>query len=207
MIPIRECGEPLVDLRKACPGVVIDLGRERMEKEGTAYLRKTVAEMINEALWHLPQGMTFIIRDAWRPQKVQKDIFELFVGRFSERNPNKSKEEIVKDVGAFVAPFEGPEVSGHLTGGAVDLRLWKDGKRIPMRSEDLSYEENSQSNQPKLHDYLRKNREIMFRALAKAGLSNYPKEFWHWSYGDLWWAKRLGKKFAIYGPVSRKDQV
>jgi len=204
MIPIRECGEPLVDLRKACPGVVIDLGRERMEKEGTAYLRKTVAEMINEALWHLPQGMTFIIRDAWRPQQVQKDIFDLFVGRFSERDPSKSKEEIVKSVGEFVAPFEGPEVSGHLTGGAVDLRLWKDGKRIPMRSEDLTYEENSLSNQPKLHDYLRKNREIMFRALAKAGLSNYPKEFWHWSYGDVWWAKRLGKEFAMYGVISRK---
>lgn len=95
-----------MDLRKACPGVVIDLGRERMEKEGTAYLRKTVAEMINEALWHLPQGMTFIIRDAWRPQQVQKDIFDLFVGRFSERDPSKSKEEIVKSVGEFVAPFE-----------------------------------------------------------------------------------------------------
>ncbi len=86
----------------------------------------------------------------------------------------------------------------------MDLRLWKDGKRIPMRSEDLTYEENSLSNQPKLHDYLRKNREIMFRALAKAGLSNYPKEFWHWSYGDVWWAKRLGKEFAMYGVISRK---
>lgn len=202
MIRIRECGEPLVDLRKACPGVVVALGEERMEKEETAYLRKTVAEMINRACWELPQGMTFIIRDAWRPQHVQKSIFDAFIERFSVREPNKSIEEIREQVRRFVAPYEGEHVSGHMTGGAVDLRLWKNGKRIPMRSEDLTYEENSQSIQPKLQRYLQKNRELMFRTLEKVGLSNYPKEFWHWSYGDYWWAKRNGKTEAIYGPIS-----
>jgi D-alanyl-D-alanine dipeptidase len=203
MIRIRECGEPLVDLRKVCPGVVIDLGEERMEKEKTAYLRKSVAEMINRACWELPKGMTFIIRDAWRPRHVQKDIFDAFMDRFQSRDPERPVEEIREEVETFVAPYEGPNVSGHMTGGAVDLRLWKHGKRIPMRSEDLSYEENAQSVQPKLQKYLQKNRELMFRTLEKVGLTNEPKEFWHWSYGDYWWAKRNGKSEAIYGPVDR----
>jgi D-alanyl-D-alanine dipeptidase len=203
MISIHECGEPLVDLRKACPGVVIDLGRERMEKEKTAYLRKTVAEMINRARWELPKGMTFIIRDAWRPRHVQKDIFDAFTDRFQARNPEKPLEEIREDVKQFVAPFDGPNVSGHMTGGAVDLRLWRNGKRIPMRSKDLTYEENALSIQPKLQRYLQKNRELMFHVLEKAGLTNYPKEFWHWSYGDYWWAKRHGKDEAVYGLIDR----
>jgi D-alanyl-D-alanine dipeptidase len=201
MILIRECGEPLVDLRKACPGVVLDLGRERMEKEKTAYLRKSVAEMINRARWELPKGLTFVIRDAWRPQEVQKDIYDAFIDRFRANDPKKPVEEIREQVKEFVAPFQGPHASGHMTGGAVDLRLWKNGKRIPMRSEDLTYEENAQSVQPKLPAYLQKNRELMFRVLEKVGLSNYPKEFWHWSYGDYWWARRNGKKEAIYGVV------
>ncbi|MBI3671473.1 dipeptidase, partial [Candidatus Azambacteria bacterium] len=50
-----------------------------------------------------------------------------------------------------------------------------------------------------------KNREIMFKVLRGAGLSNYPKEFWHWSYGDVWWAKRNKKKIAIYGLAKNKS--
>lgn len=42
----------------------------------------------------------------------------------------------------------------------------------------------------------------MFDALANAGLSNYPKEYWHWSYGDIQWAKRAGEKTAIYGVIN-----
>jgi len=36
----------------------------------------------------------------------------------------------------------------------------------------------------------------MFKVLEKVGFVNYPKEFWHWSYGDIYWAKI--KKKAIY---------
>jgi D-alanyl-D-alanine dipeptidase len=65
----------------------------------------------------------------------------------------------------------------------------------------LTYQENAKSNQTKLPKYIKKNRKIMFDALTKAGMSNYPKEYWHWSYGDLWWAERNQKEYAIYGPI------
>ena len=28
----------------------------------------------------------------------------------------------------------------------------------------------------------------MSRALSTAGFVNYPTEYWHWSYGDRYWA-------------------
>lgn len=196
MIKVKECGEPLVDIKKLCPDLVIDLGSCRMKKEKTAYLRKTAAEMVCKAKNHLPEGMTFVINDAWRSQYVQEKIFQGFVKRFS-----------IKEAKKYVAPFEGKYVSGHMTGGAVDLRIWKNGRKIPMKSSKLTYQENAKSFQPKLPLYIQKNRQIMFNALQKVGLSNYPKEYWHWSYGDIWWAKRNppagGKNIAIYGIVKK----
>ena len=129
MIKVKECGEPLVDIKKLCPDLVIDLGSRRMKKEKTAYLRKTVAEMVCKAKSHLPKGMTFVINDAWRPQYVQERIFQGFAKRFS-----------IKEAEKYVAPFEGRRVSGHMAGAAVDLRLWKNGRKIPMKSYKLTYQ-------------------------------------------------------------------
>lgn len=49
MINIKECNEPLVDIKKLCPNIKVDLGRRRIEKEKTAYLQKTAAEVILRA--------------------------------------------------------------------------------------------------------------------------------------------------------------
>ena len=204
MIRIKECGEPLIDIKKLCPDLVINLGSLRMKKEKTAYLRKTVAEMICQAKKYLPEDMTFIINDAWRPRYVQEEIFQQFIKHFKKRFFSWTASQIIKEVEKYVAPSKGKYASGHMTGGAVDLRLWRNGKKIPMNSSQLSYQENAKSFQSKLPAYMQKNRQVMFEALQKVGLSNYPKEYWHWSYGDTWWAKRNKKKVAIYGVIAEK---
>jgi D-alanyl-D-alanine dipeptidase len=38
-------------------------------------------------------------------------------------------------------------------------------------------------------------------AMRAAGFVNYPTEWWHWSYGDRYWAYLLGKPAAIFGAV------
>lgn len=202
MIKIKECGEPLVDLKKFCPDLIINLGTQR-KNEKTAYLRKAVAKMVCQAKKNLPPEITFIIGDAWRPQYIQENIFQGFINRFTKQHPGWSKSKIIKEVNKYVAPAKGKYASGHMTGGAVDLRLIKNGRKLPMKSSKLSYQENVQSWQPKLPKHLQKNRQIMFEALKKAGLTNYSKEFWHWSYGDTWWAKRNKKKTAIYGVINK----
>jgi len=201
MIIIKESKEPLVDLKKFCPGVIIDLAKWRRKKEKTAHLRRSVAKMINKAKNSLPKGMTFIIGDAWRPQYVQEEIYQSFIKRFTRKNPAWTKSRIIKEVDKYVAPAEGKFASGHMTGGAVDIRLIKNGRRVPMKSKRFTYQENALSVQPKLPKYIQGNRQTMFTALLKAGLSNYPKEYWHWSYGDIQWAQRNKKKIAIYGVI------
>jgi D-alanyl-D-alanine dipeptidase len=39
-------------------------------------------------------------------------------------------------------------------------------------------------------------------ALTGAGLVNYPTEWWHWSFGDRYWAYASGSA-ARYGPLDR----
>jgi zinc D-Ala-D-Ala dipeptidase len=51
----------------------------------------------------------------------------------------------------------------------------------------------------------RRNRRVLMTALAAAGLVNYPTEWWHWSYGDRYWALLTGQPAAIYGLVQAQD--
>ncbi|WP_329601537.1 MULTISPECIES: hypothetical protein [Burkholderia] len=41
----------------------------------------------------------------------------------------------------------------------------------------------------------------MIAALTRAGFTNYPSEWWHWSFGDRYWAVTQNESHAIYGPV------
>lgn len=56
-----------------------------------------------------------------------------------------------------------------------------------------------------LSDEARKTRDILAEALADTVLSNYPSEYWHWSFGDQGWAYRGGHEAAIYGPIMPSD--
>ena len=37
--------------------------------------------------------------------------------------------------------------------------------------------------------------------MSSTGLTNYPSEYWHWSYGDQGWAYRGGHPAALYGMI------
>lgn len=196
--------EPLVDVTKHCPGIKVQLDKRRMKVEKTALVRLTVAKKLHQAQKLLPRGMNFIIRDAWRPAYIQAGIYYDFVSKAKKRFPGHSEKETLAKINKFVAPWKGDNVSGHMTGGAVDIRLiGKNGKRIPMISRKLAYVENSQPIQLKLPKYIQANRKIMADALTRVGFYNNSAEYWHWSYGDFYWAKYTGNR-VIYGRADKK---
>lgn len=201
-IKIKENNEPLVDIKKFCPDVIIAIDKRRIKIEKTAYLRLGVAKMLRRAKKSLPKGINFIVADAWRPVYVQIAIYFWFVNKFQERYPHWPRKRVIREIEKYVAPWKGNNASGHMSGGAIDIRLVNSrGRKISMKSKKLSYQENALSIQKKLPGHIRRNREILFQAMRKAGFSNYPKEYWHWSYGDYHWAKRNHKLFAIYDAV------
>ena len=55
---------------------------------------------------------------------------------------------------------------------------------------------------PVPRDYSQRTpKKMKAAALRGAGLVNYPTEWWHWSYGDRYWALLTGAGHALYGPV------
>jgi zinc D-Ala-D-Ala dipeptidase len=48
----------------------------------------------------------------------------------------------------------------------------------------------------------RHHRDILAAAMNPSGFINYPAEWWHWSYGDRYWAFQAGHDTACYGPLS-----
>lgn len=55
---------------------------------------------------------------------------------------------------------------------------------------------------PEVSRHARANRELLASVLQGAGLVNYPTEWWHWSYGDRYWALVTGAPAALYGAVA-----
>jgi D-alanyl-D-alanine dipeptidase len=45
------------------------------------------------------------------------------------------------------------------------------------------------------------NRKLLIDVLSKVGFVNYPTEWWHWSYGDRYWAHQANSSHALYGSV------
>ena len=72
-----------------------------------------------------------------------------------------------------------------------------------MRSSKLSYKENATTFQPKLPNYIQRNRQLLYEVMTGVGFVNYPLEYWHYSYGDYYWAKANGVDSAIYGIMER----
>lgn len=62
----------------------------------------------------------------------------------------------------------------------------------PMEPENLTYMHSDY-----IKDIAKANREILIQCLEKVGFVNYPTEWWHWSYGDCYWAF-LNNCHAIY---------
>lgn len=197
---IKDNEEPLVDLKKECPALLFDLDKDRIKVEKSAFARATVAKMLNNAIKFLPPKMTFKLEDAWRPQHIQDKYFNWYLSFFGKKYPSWNKMKLINEVQKYVHPSKGKYASGHLTGGALDICLAdrRSGKRLPLKSKKMTFQENANSRQSNLPRYIQKNREIMFQSLLKAGFVNYEKEYWHWSYGDIRWAEITRNKRAIY---------
>ncbi len=59
--------------------------------------------------------------------------------------------------------------------------------------------EGSQTDHP-VPEPARYNRDLLAAAMDAAGFINYPAEWWHWSYGDRYWAFQTSRDTALYGP-------
>jgi D-alanyl-D-alanine dipeptidase len=98
-----------------------------------------------------------------------------------------------------------PAIAPHVSGAAIDLTLChEDGAELDMGTPVNASPEDSNDAcyfSAPVSPTARHHREILAAALGAAGLVNYPTEWWHWSYGDRYWALHTGHTHALYAPV------
>lgn len=213
-VPLEECGEPLVPCSLFPSRILVRSWYFGEGLDGSlpeAWLRESVFEKLISASRELPDGYHFVIWDGWRSLRLQASLFGILRGRIKEQEPGLSDEEAGRRASVFVAvPSTEPDsLSGHLSGGAVDLTISDDfGRYLDMGSgfdepTELSFTdyyeriENPDARQLKV----RANRRILRSLMSEAGLDNYPQEWWHFDYGNRNWAIRTGAPCAIYGYV------
>ncbi|MFK3980803.1 M15 family metallopeptidase [Micromonospora sp. NPDC050397] len=197
-IPVAECGEPLVDLRDVA-GFRID--PRLADAEGAfAHLRAGVVERLVTAQALLPAGLRFLVVEGYRPLALQEHYFQAHVGRLRERTPEAAESTLRRQASRYISP---PEVAPHVAGAAVDLTLCgPDGEEIWMGTEVNDTDTTAcHSDSTEIDERARGNRDRLAHVLREVGLVNYPSEWWHWSYGDRYWAYRTGSGQAGYGPV------
>ncbi|MFF4695726.1 nitrilase-related carbon-nitrogen hydrolase [Streptomyces chattanoogensis] len=200
-IPVRECGEDLVDVRTAAPALLVADGRQD-GRGAYAHLRTGVLRRLLAAQDALPDGLRLELLEGYRPPGLQRRYFEEYADELRAAHPGWDAARIHQAASRYVSP---PDIAPHSAGGAVDLTLvTADGGYVDMGTEINASPEESDgacyTGAPGLTPAARANRRVLSAALSAAGLVNYPTEWWHWSYGDRYWALMTGAEHALYGP-------
>ncbi|NGN63731.1 M15 family metallopeptidase [Streptomyces sp. A7024] len=199
-IPVAECGAPLVDVRDA--GLLVSDYRADAAA-AFARLRTGVVERLVEAERKLPDGLRLLFIEGYRPPALQRRYFASYAAELRAANPEWPEERVHTAASRYVSP---PEIAPHSAGAAVDLTLADaDGAQLDMGTRVNANPEESEgacyTAAPNIGAGARENRELLGAALGGAGLVNYGTEWWHWSYGDRYWALHTGAPAALYGEV------
>lgn len=193
--------EPLVDLR----GTAVRVDGRLADEEGAfAHLRQDVVRRLLVAQQALPAGFALLVVEGYRPPALQRRYFDEYVGRLRAEHPQLDAAALREQASAYISS---PEVAPHGTGGAVDLTLVSTGGvelelGTAVNASPLDTDGACCTDSPGVPAAARQLRNVLGSALSGAGLVNYPTEWWHWSYGERYWALHLGLATTRYGPVA-----
>lgn len=207
-IPIKENHESFVDLTKQS-ALAYGPSPEIPNNTNYTFLRKSVYEKLLLAQQALPKGIRFCIYEGYRSLDLQKMLFEKQYTATKKRHPDWSKNDIFKETTKLVSPVVNPDkttnIPPHSTGGAIDIYLLDEkGRPLEMGIHPKNWMQDkngelSLTSSLYISPTARTNRKIMGQVLSKEGFVNYPTEYWHWSYGDKYWAFVAKKPYALYG--------
>jgi D-alanyl-D-alanine dipeptidase len=201
-VPIIDNGDPVTDLNEYSE-IQVD---RRLANESSSFhrVRSSVAEKLVKAAQALPNGLRFLVIEGHRPLAQQSKHFSDYSAELKKRNPDWDAERIYNEASKYIAP---PEiVPPHSTGGALDITLVETGgKELDMGTKlnatPVECDNACFTDAQKISADAKKNRGILIKALSGAGFINYPTEWWHWSYGDRYWAFVTKRKTALFGSV------
>jgi D-alanyl-D-alanine dipeptidase len=167
----------LVDVRKAVPGVVVDIHYattnnftgQKLYPNDSCYLRRATAEKLARVQAQVRAlGFGLKIFDGYRPLSVQRKMWEVY--------PHP---------GYVADPKRG---SRHNRGAAVDLTLVNsNGVEVLMPSPFDSFTETAHRDSTNAPPEAIANRELLERVMVENGFEGLPTEWWH--FDDRNWRR------------------
>jgi D-alanyl-D-alanine dipeptidase len=211
-IPIVECHESLINLKNQ-QELQYGLPAEcELTAECYTKMRKTVFEKLCQAQNDLPHRWRFRLYEGFRSLKVQQMLFDEECQRVRERSPHLKSSEIFYEATRLVSPvinLNGTQnIPPHNTGGAVDVEIiTADAQLVDMGMAAKDWcnvdPELCLTDCNIISVSARQNRILLLDVMQAHGFINYPTEWWHFSYGDRYWAYHQNASQAIYGSVEK----
>lgn len=207
-IPIQENQDVLIDLKEE---LSILFGPSPEIENNTCYtkIRSGVFDRLVLAESLLPKNLRLCLYEGLRSLSLQEHLYETRWNKIKTLYPSWSDPEIYHEVIKMVSPvktLEGVQnIPPHATGAAVDVYLVDTISHLPVDMGILAKDwmldpegvlSKTDSNQ--ISKEAQKNRGILNQVMTQAGFVNYPTEYWHWSFGDRYWAWVSKKPYAIY---------
>lgn len=200
-LPVADCGEPMVSLRDE-PGLRFEVAADAGP---TGHLvRSGVRDRLLLAQAALPDDLHLLVVEGHRSVADQDRFFSAYQARLRAELPSLTEAEVYREASKFISPVT---VAPHCSGGALDLTVCRgDGTRLDLGTEIDATPVDSDNAcftaATNISSEAAANRKVMGEALRAGGFVNYPTEWWHWSYGDRYWAISTGAPASIYGPVT-----
>lgn len=193
-VPCKENGERLISLDKLRTHYRrTDSGVE------SVLVRESVYHKLCNVQKQLPKNVHLLIVEGYRRFAYQEEYFlkELLVQ--SKAHPTLEFEALLEQTHQFVAL---PSVSGHPTGGAIDLTLSYQDKEVDMGGEiaDFKHPHLLPTHSPHITAEQAKWRLLLLDLMMAEGFAPFYGEWWHFSYGDREWAAFYEQPAALYSP-------
>ena len=198
MSHVKECYEPLVDI-VAHPKILYN--ETTIEKP--VLLRREVANKLYKIADKLPDDIYIKIYSAYRSRMILEKLWKEEVDRITKENPEMYRGEVL-ELAKFKVTAPDTNMGGHDTGAAIDIALCdRNGKDLDFGTR---YHENSQAKSTVvLNAEQKQNRGYLLKLMKSQGFVQQPSQWWHYSYGDRYWATYKGRRHgAIYGSAEKE---
>ncbi len=204
-VALVECGERFVDLADPDASIAVDSSRRYISSKSPHFLkvRASLAARLVAAGKALPAPLRLCVTEGYRPLAAQRDYFNRHLAKLRAARAGLSDDALFMLASHYIAP---PDVAAHPTGAAIDLTLiGADGEPLDLgcvlNATDAESSGACYTDCAFISPAAARNRRLLVDAMRGAGFVNYPSEWWHWSYGDRYWAACTGAPRAFYGPV------
>ena len=201
-IPVASAdGGGLVDVSGA-HGLVIDT-RKADPAGHWHHVRPALARMLEDAAAHATrEGLALRLVEGYRPGSLQTRYFDEYVATLRGEDDDRSESTLRSLAARHVSP---PDVAPHTAGGAVDVTLELDGVELdlgcPYNPTPVRRAARCYTDHPDVRGAAADHRRALIDIMSAAGFVNYPTEWWHWSFGDRYWAWATGAEEALFGPA------